>query len=80
MAGFDKFDQPLRYYAEVNVPGFDMAKSIAKANKKKQKQRSQQTVAAPAPPPKPDPAPKKKGAGTKPAQKGETCPLFPSED
>ena len=77
MASFDKFHPPLRYFAEVNVPGFDIARSIATAKKKKQKQRATKAQAPPQPPPVPTHKPN--GTGKKLTKKVETCQQFQFE-
>lgn len=67
---FDKFDHTVRYYAEVNVAGFDITRSIAKAKKKKQKQRAEQAR----PPSPPVLTPPQKSARNNRAKKVDTCP------
>lgn len=80
MNRFDKLEM-LRFTVEVHVPGFDIRKSIAKANKQKQKRLQEQTRPRPPTPPStppPDPTPVVFGSGdsTDDHKEEPPCPPF----
>lgn len=76
MSRFDMIEMP-RFTVEVHVPGFDIRKSIAKANQQKQKRRQEQERQRPATPPSappPDPTPVVFGCGD--LKEEPPCPPF----
>lgn len=75
MGRFDQYQAP-RFFTEVNVPGYDVGKSVAKSRELKQKARRDAKQQAPSPPAEPGPVTFGSPVPTTDTNKDDACPTF----